>query len=104
MLVAPTWLTLSITFTIAAVSPAVTSMVLVAVKPTSVVVCPVDVIHPTKDEAGFAAAEQLYIHPTDCIDCGLCVSECPVAAIFQDEDVPGEFEEFIEKNAAYYRR
>jgi ferredoxin len=68
-----------------------------------VVVCPVDVIHPTKDEPQFESAEQLYINPRDCIDCGLCVDECPVRAIFQDTDVPAEWSEFIEKNAAYFR-
>src|SRR3569832_2901312 len=31
-------------------------------------VCPVDCIHPRKDEAEFATPEQLYIHPDECID------------------------------------
>ena len=35
--------------------------------------CPVDCIHPRKDEADFAEAELLYIHPIECIDCGACV-------------------------------
>ena len=53
----------------------------VGVKDTAcVAVCPVDCIHPTKDEAEFAAAEMLYIDPDTCIDCGLCVDECPVKA------------------------
>jgi len=30
-------------------------------------VCPVDCIHPRKDEAGFEAAEMLYIDPDVCI-------------------------------------
>ena len=77
----------------------------IGVKDTAcVVVCPVDVIHPTKDEPGFAAAEQLFIDPEHCITCGLCVAECPVQAIFAEEDVPGEWARFIEKNAAYYRK
>ncbi len=33
-------------------------------------VCPVDCIHPRKDEPAFEAETQLYIHPTECIDCG----------------------------------
>src|SRR5690606_32707461 len=41
-----------------------------------VAVCPVDCIHPTKEEADFATAEMLYIDPDTCIDCGLCVDEC----------------------------
>jgi NAD-dependent dihydropyrimidine dehydrogenase PreA subunit len=36
-------------------------------------VCPVDCIHPRKDEAEFAEATMLYIHPEECIDCGACV-------------------------------
>ncbi len=65
-------------------------------------VCPVDCIHPRKDEPGFAAAEMLYINPETCIDCGLCVDECPVDAIFNEDDLPESLESFIEKNAAYY--
>jgi NAD-dependent dihydropyrimidine dehydrogenase PreA subunit len=77
----------------------------IGVKDTAcVAVCPVDCIHPTKDEAGFASAEMLYIDPETCIDCNQCVDECPVQAIFRDEDVPAEFAEFIERNAAYYRK
>jgi ferredoxin len=76
----------------------------IGVKDTAcVVVCPVDVIHPTKDEAEFDAADQLYIEPTHCIDCGLCAGECPVNAIFADVDVPEAWHGFIEKNAAWYR-
>src|SRR5947207_14945431 len=76
----------------------------IGVKDTAcIVVCPMDVIHPTKDEAEFAEVDQLFIEPTGCIDCGLCVGECPVKAIFQDSDVPAEWSDFIEKNAAHYR-
>ncbi len=45
-------------------------------------VCPVDCIHPRKDEPSFESETQLYIHPTECIDCGACVPVCPVTAIF----------------------
>ena len=69
-----------------------------------VAVCPMDCIHPTKQEPGFESAEMLYIDPDNCIDCGLCVEECPVRAIFQDVDVPAEWAHFIEKNAAHYRK
>jgi NAD-dependent dihydropyrimidine dehydrogenase PreA subunit len=75
----------------------------IGVKDTAcVAICPMDCIHPTKDEAGFDAAEMLYIDPSLCIDCGLCVDECPVNAIFQDADLPAEWQHFIEKNAAHY--
>jgi ferredoxin len=69
-----------------------------------VAVCPMDCIHPTKQEAAFESAEMLYIDPSNCIDCGLCVEECPVNAIFADHDVPAEWRDFIERNAAYYGR
>ena len=46
----------------------------------------------------------LYIDNDTCIDCGLCVDECPVTAIFPQEDLPAEWSEFIEKNAAYYKK
>ena len=76
----------------------------VGVKDTAcVAVCPVDVIHPTKEEDAFAAADQLFIDPANCIHCGLCVEECPVRAIFAEEDLPAQWADFIEKNAAYFR-
>ena len=56
------------------------------VKDTACVeVCPVDCIHPKKDEAEFAAENKLYIDPETCIDCGACVTVCPVQAIFPQE-------------------
>ena len=69
-----------------------------------VTVCPVDCIHPTKEEAEFQTADQLYIDPDTCIDCGLCVDECPVTAIFPQEDLPSEWATFIEKNTQYYKK
>jgi len=65
-------------------------------------VCPVDCIHLRKDEDGFATAFQLYIDPDTCIDCGACVPECPVTAIFPNEDVPEAWREYIDKNADWY--
>jgi ferredoxin len=65
-------------------------------------VCPVDCIHPRKDEASFAAADMLYIHPDECIDCGACVPACPVDAIFSVEETPHEWSSFIHKNREYF--
>ena len=65
--------------------------------------CPVDCIHPKKDEEGFEEAKMLYIHPEECIDCGACEPECPVEAIFAEEDLPEEWNKYIEINAAYFR-
>jgi NAD-dependent dihydropyrimidine dehydrogenase PreA subunit len=67
-------------------------------------VCPVDCIHPRKDEATFEAAEQLYIHPDECIDCGACVPACPVEAIFAFDEVPDKWQHFSAKNAEYYQK
>jgi NAD-dependent dihydropyrimidine dehydrogenase PreA subunit len=65
--------------------------------------CPVDCIHPKKDEAKFADAEMLYIDPVECIDCGACVPVCPVSAIFALDDLPEKWSEFTARNSSYYR-
>ncbi|MCG6158037.1 ferredoxin family protein [Rubinisphaera sp. ICM_H10] len=41
----------------------------------------------------------VYIHPDECIDCEACVPECPVEAIFHEDNVPDEWNSFIELNA-----
>src|SRR5207245_11456143 len=53
-------------------------------------VCPVDCIYEGED--------QLYIHPDECIDCGACEPECPVTAIFPEEDTPPQWKSYIAKN------
>jgi NAD-dependent dihydropyrimidine dehydrogenase PreA subunit len=63
----------------------------------------VDCIHPTPDEADFDQHDQLYIDPEECIDCDACVEACPVDAITAMDQVPAEWERYIEINAAYYR-
>jgi NAD-dependent dihydropyrimidine dehydrogenase PreA subunit len=67
-------------------------------------VCPVDCIHPTPDESDYDTAEQLYIDPDECIDCDACVEACPVDAITPEDMVPPEWQSFIERNAAYFKR
>jgi NAD-dependent dihydropyrimidine dehydrogenase PreA subunit len=64
--------------------------------------CPVDCIHPKKDEPGFEASEQLYIEPDECIDCGACVPVCPVTAIFALDDLPDKWKHFTEINRKHY--
>ena len=54
-------------------------------------VCPVDCF---REGPNF-----LVIDPDECIDCTLCVAECPVEAIFAEDDVPTEQREFIAINA-----
>ena len=65
--------------------------------------CPVDCIHPTKDEPDYETAEMLYIDPDTCIDCGLCVDECPVRAIFAEEDLPEEWSSYVQVNLDFYQ-
>ena len=67
-------------------------------------VCPVDCIHPTKDDSDFEEADQLFIDPETCIDCGACEPVCPVTAIFPDEELPEKWADFREKNTAYYQK
>ncbi len=65
--------------------------------------CPVDCIHPRKDEVNFPAETQLYIDPEVCIDCGACVPECPVDAIFPEDEVPEKWEEYIALNRDWFQ-
>jgi ferredoxin len=53
-------------------------------------VCPVDAF---REGPNF-----LVISPDDCIDCDACVAECPVEAIFPDDEVPEKWEHYIEWN------
>jgi ferredoxin--NADP+ reductase len=64
--------------------------------------CPVNCIHPSPDEPGFATAEMLYIDPAACVDCGACVSACPVGAIAPDTRLDAEQLPFVALNAAFY--
>jgi ferredoxin len=50
-------------------------------------------------ECFYGDADQLYIDPGDCIDCGACVAECPASAIFIEESVPERWRHFVPLNA-----
>ena len=54
-------------------------------------VCPVDCFHE--------GPNMLVIDPDECIDCTLCVAECPVEAIFAEDDVPENQRVFLKLNA-----
>jgi NAD-dependent dihydropyrimidine dehydrogenase PreA subunit len=58
-------------------------------------VCPVDCIYEGPD--------MLYIHPDECIDCGACEPECPVTAIFPEEDVPANQVQFVQINREIFK-
>jgi ferredoxin len=55
-------------------------------------VCPVDAFREGRN--------MLVIDPDECIDCAVCVPECPVNAIYAEEDVPADQRDFIAENAA----
>jgi NAD-dependent dihydropyrimidine dehydrogenase PreA subunit len=63
-----------------------------------VAVCPVDCIYTSADD------EMYYINPDECIDCGACEPECPVSAIFAEDDVPADQTQYIQINADYFKR
>jgi ferredoxin len=70
----------------------------IGVKDASCVsVCPMDCIQTTEEDA------QYYINPEDCIDCGACEAECPVMAIYAEEEVPASQQHFIARNADFFR-
>ncbi|MEM9208250.1 MAG: ferredoxin FdxA [Pseudomonadota bacterium] len=54
-------------------------------------VCPVDCFHE--------GPNFLVIDPDECIDCTLCEPECPVEAIYSEDELPPEQAEFVELNA-----
>ena len=58
-------------------------------------VCPVDCFHE--------GPNFLVIDPDECIDCTLCEPECPVEAIFSEDELPSEQEHFLELNAELSR-
>jgi len=69
-------------------------------------VCPVDCIHPdhgwTKGDD--ATGKMLYIDPEECIGCGLCEPECPVEAIFDEDEVPAYWASYTKKNYDFFGR
>ena len=69
-----------------------------------VAACPVDCIHPKKDEGDFGEAQQLFIDPVECIDCGACVPVCPVSAIYAADDLPEKWKAYQESNAKHFGR
>ncbi|NNJ83523.1 MAG: ferredoxin family protein [Gammaproteobacteria bacterium] len=56
-----------------------------------VLVCPVDCFYELD--------KQLVIDPDECIDCAACEAECPVEAIFAEDDLPDEYKDAREFNA-----
>lgn len=77
-------------------------------------VCPVDCINGPIDIEGrgdevsgmdIKAGDMLYINPEECIDCGACIPECPVEAIYEDEQEAIEkdgTDEYVKRNYKFY--
>jgi ferredoxin len=63
-------------------------------------VCPVNCIVQPAEGPSERWPNQLYIVPSECIDCGACEPECPWEAITEDIAVPEAFAEDIALNAA----
>ncbi len=64
-------------------------------------VCPVEcIVKGPEDDADWGMA--YFIDPDTCIDCGACAPECPSDAIFPDDEVPDEYQSWIDKNRAFY--
>ncbi len=61
-----------------------------------VLVCPVDCFYEIET--------QLVIDPDECIDCGACAPECPVEAIYEEDELPEDQEHQIEINARAAQR
>jgi len=55
-----------------------------------ILVCPMDCFHD--------AGNMLVIDPEECIDCEACIPQCPVEAIFYQDDVPHKWQQYIELN------
>jgi ferredoxin len=65
---------------------------------------PTDRIHPKQDEPEFEAATPLFVDPAECIDCGAYIPACTSDSILVAADVPDGRKQFIETNAAYFKR
>jgi ferredoxin len=55
-------------------------------------VCPVECFWEVENPA------MLVIDPQTCIDCGLCIPECPIYAIYPLDEVPEPYREWVKKN------
>jgi len=49
----------------------------------------------------YEGADQLYIHPEECIDCAACEPACPVDAIFTEADTPEQWKSYIQKQVDF---
>ncbi len=59
-------------------------------------VCPVDCFYEIESPA------MLVIDPDVCIDCGLCVPECPIQAIWPEDELPDAYSEWLDRNGELF--
>jgi len=68
-------------------------------------VCPVDCIHPKKNEAeAFPQVHQLYIDPEECIDCGACEPVVPFKQSSKNDALAEKWKHYAQINADYSRK
>ncbi|WP_396932111.1 FAD-dependent oxidoreductase [Mycolicibacterium sp.] len=65
-------------------------------------VCPVDCIRPLRTTVDLGEPQMLFIDPDACVDCAACELECPVGAIYYEDDLPEHLEPYREINASYF--
>lgn len=68
------------------------------------VVCPTDCIQEGSVEINGQMYDQLFINPLECIDCGLCETQCPVDAIFHEDELPQKWRQYAGINATFFER
>ena len=62
-------------------------------------------LHPSDpNEPDYDKVKQLYIDPEECIDCDACVEACPVDACFAEDQLPDEWQSFIQINLDYFKQ
>jgi NAD-dependent dihydropyrimidine dehydrogenase PreA subunit len=69
-----------------------------------VAVCPCDAIHEGSITWQNQTIAQLFIDPSECIHCGLCEPECPVTAIYPEDELPKSSQAYKEINATFFRQ
>jgi NAD-dependent dihydropyrimidine dehydrogenase PreA subunit len=78
-------------------------------------ICPVDCIHgpmaleqirvvAPEERATRLPGLQMFVNPNECIGCWACVHVCPVQAIYEDDEVPEEWRDYIQKNAEFFAK
>jgi ferredoxin--NADP+ reductase len=67
-------------------------------------ICPVNCIRPGPADDDFTHAEQMYIDPHTCINCGACVQACPVLAIYEEGCLPPKWQHYAQVNRDYFEK